>query len=94
MEIWPFIISNLQNILKNVQSSKPTNKFLPLQTNGSNLDLCPPNEGYKAKPNKTLKQNKASNEDGIIAELFKAAARSNVKEITKVTSIWETGKCV
>lgn len=70
---------------------EPTNKFTPVQTNTTNPDSLEPDEIEIIKQIKRLKNNKASGEDGIVAEHLKAAGPNTVKEITQIIRhIWQT----
>ena len=70
---------------------EPTNKFPPPQAYINNPDSIEPDEIEITKQIKKLKNNKASGEDGIIAEHLKAAGPNTVKEITQIIRhIWQT----
>lgn len=59
--------------------SKSNDTFSPLHTNTINQNSHAPTDIEAAKQTKILKINKASGEDGIVEEHFKAAGSNVVK---------------
>lgn len=69
---------------------QPTNKFPQLRTNITNPNSLAPDETEISRQIKRLKNNKASGEDGIVAEHLKAAGPNTIKEITQILQqIWQ-----
>ena len=71
--------------------SGPADRFPPREPTETNPNSDIPSELEIIKQVKSLKNNKAAGEDGILAEMLKAAGSNTLKEITKVIQdIWQT----
>lgn len=72
---------------------EPSNKFAPPTISNTNPDSKEPDEIEIARQIRRLKNNKASGEDGIVAEHIKSAGPNTVKEITQlIKHVWQTEK--